>query len=109
MSEKSAKEMFKMLLEQKKQATQGLSKAELNQIEKLEEQKLLTRLKRRERYATDPEFKARQQEHARVSMRKNASKKKDVYESNEQSQQPVQHEEQVQPPPKKQINARNLF
>ena len=119
MSQKSAKDMFKMLLEQKKESTKCLSKAELKQLEKIEEQKLITKLKRRERYATDPEFKARQQEFSRASMRKDAIKKKEAKkgvkemkqeEHTEQHEEPEeQYEEPEAPIPKKKINARNLF
>ena len=76
MAEKSAKEAFKRYLQVKKEATQNLSKPEQKEIDRLEEQTILRRVQKRERYATDPEYQSKKRESSKLSMRKSNAKKK---------------------------------
>ena len=79
MAETSTKIAFKKYLQQKKQATKNLSKLEQNEINRLEEQKILKRVKTRERYATDEEFREKQKACAKKTMKKvRLTKKQDV-------------------------------
>jgi len=112
-----SKQAFKQYLKQKKAAVQSLSKADQNQVQRLEEQAVVKRIQKRERYASDDEYRTKQQASAKVSMRKKRTVKQNVVDkvSNDNSNDeiemrapspvPVQEQEQQRP----RFNLRNLF
>jgi hypothetical protein len=109
MTEISAKDLFKSYLSHKKMATQNLTKNQRKELEKMEESAILKKVQRRQQYATDDEFRSKQQASARKSMAKSKGKKKtekvipDGYESNQPEQQ--EHDEtqyEVEQPQKRQ-------
>ena len=105
MAEINSKEAFKMYLDQKKQVTENLTKLEQKELKRLEEEQILKRLMKRERYATDYEFRIKQQTSARTTMRKKkeqkniafaglkkATKSEDIEEYEEEIQDPSENE-----------------
>ena len=78
MTENSTKLAFKKYLQLKKDATKNLTKLEQNELKKMEEEAIVKRVIKRDRYATDAEYREKQQAHARISMKKTKAKMKDV-------------------------------
>jgi hypothetical protein len=102
MTENSSKQAFKKYLQEKKASSEKLTKLEQNELKRLEEETVVNRLIKRERYASDPEYRQKQQAHARESMKKVRERKKVEIPQVEQPEV-----EEVQPV--KKYSAKNLF
>ena len=116
MAQKSTKQAFKQYLQQKQAATKCLSKAEQNKVHQLEEHAIVKRIKKRERYASDEVYRTKQQECAKLTMRKKREAKKNDVPHNDEVVEEFEQQPQTPEPTEQEIipfalrfNPRNLF